>query len=219
LAVPLTSVGGSRPATPQGLRLIGEFGDGVWGQEQERVELAGGGLGLSAADRIEFSVSGYAPTRQVQSQNANPTLAVRGKVRLGDFFGGRTSIGLHVARLSATRQRGSVQNERMTAWDVALPMTFYPVGSQFAGADYRWGVYVAPRLVFQSFEDRLTRETTSGTLAAGLLGVVARWRHVTLTGELNFAHAPSMTFGNTTSQGGWGLLPMASVSVILPIGN
>ena len=217
LPVPFSAVGGSRPVTPQGFRLIGEFGDGVWGQEQERVEIGGGGLGFALQDRIEFSVSGYGSTRRVQNQTGAGTLGVRGKIRLGDFAGGRASVGIHIAHIRSQRERTGVQDERLTAWDVALPLAFYPVSGQFL--DHRWSVYAAPRLVFQAFEDRMTRETTTGTLASTLLGVTARWRLVALTGELNSAHTPSMTFGNTTLEGGWILLPTASVSLILPTGD
>ena len=84
-------------------------------------------------------------------------------------------------------RENSVQNERLTAWDVALPLTFYPAGLQFAGAENRWGVYEAPRLVFQTFEDLVAGETTKGTLAAGLLGLVARWKYISVRGEVNFA--------------------------------
>lgn len=215
LAVPLSTVGGSRPTTPQGVQMFLEFGDGVWGQEQERVEVGGVGGGFALRDRFEFSISGYGPTRA--EADAAATVRVRGKLRLVDFFGGRASVGIHVANMTAQRRRSGVQDERLTAWDVALPLTFYPVGDQFV--DYRWGVYAAPRLVFQTFADRLAGETTSGTLAAALVGVTARWRHVAVAGEMNLAHTPGMSFGNTTSQGGWILLPMASLSVILPIPN
>ena len=218
LAVPLPSVGGSRPATPQGLQLIGEFGDGVWGQEQERVEIAGLGLGFSLRDRIEFGVSSYVPTRTVQNQTGDATTGVRGKVRLGDFREGRASVGLHIAALTSERQGGALQqDERLSAWDITLPLEIYPWGEQFV--DRRWGLYAAPRLVFQTFEDRLANETTKGTLAAALLGVAARWRYVAVTGELNFARTPSMSFGGTTFQGGWLLLPMLSVRGMLPIGD
>ena len=217
LPVPLPAVGGSRPATPQGIQLIGEFGDGVWGQEQDRVEIGGGGLGFALRDRVEFSVSGYGSTRQVQRQTGAATTGVRGKIRLGDFMGGRASVGIHAVYMTSGRQQAGLQDERLTAWDIALPLEIYPGGAQFV--DHRWGVYAAPRLVFQTFEDRMTSETTKGTLAAALLGVAARWRHVAVTGEMNIAHTPSMSFGSTTFQGGWILLPMASVSGILPIGD
>ena len=217
LAVPLSTVGGSRPATPQGLELIAEFGDGVWGKEQERVEIAGVGFGVALQDRAEFRISSYVPTRTVQNQTGETTTGVRGKVRLRDFYGGRASVGINVTYMSAQRDRGNVQDERMAALDVALPVAFYPFGEQFV--DHRWSVYAAPRLVFQTFEDRLVSETTKGTLAAALLGVAARWRYVALTGELNFARTPSLTFGSTASQNGWLLLPMASLTGMLPIGD
>ncbi len=214
LPVPLPSVGGSRPATPPGLHLAIEFGDGVWGQEQERVEMAGVGVGFSLWDRIEFSVSGYGATRSVQSQSSATTTGVRGKVRLADFSGGRASVGLHITRMTSQRLEGSLQNERMTAWDFALPVTFYPFGEQFV--DQRWGVYAAPRLVFQTFEDRLAIRTTKGTLAGGLLGVVARWRYFALTGELNFVRTPDM---GGAFESGWLVLPMLSARGMIPIGD
>lgn len=217
LAVPLSAVGGSRPATPQGLQLIGEFGDGVWGQEQERVEIGGAGLGFALRDRVEFSVSGYGSTRQVESQTGEATAEVRGKVRFGDFGGGRASVGLHVAYMGSQRQRFGVQDERMTAWDIALPLEFYPKGTQFV--DHRWGLYVAPRLVFQTFQDRMTNESKKGTMAGALLGVAGRWRHFAITGEMNIVRTPTMSFSTTTFQGGWLALPMASVRGILPIGD
>ena len=216
LAVPLPAVGGSRPATPQGLQLIGEFGDGVLGPEQERAEMGGLGIGFSMRDRIELGTSGYVSTRTVRGQTGEATLGVRGKIRLGDFGGGKASIGIHIAHMRSQRERGDVQDERLTAWDVALPLTIYPVGLQFADADYRWGVYAAPRLVFQTFEDRLAGEATKGTVAAALLGAVARWRRVAVTGELNFARTPTMSFGGTTFQSGWLLLPMVSVRGMIP---
>jgi hypothetical protein len=196
------------------LHLALEFGDGVWGQEQERVEMAGGGLGISVGDRIELGVSGYGATRRVQSQTSATTTAVRGKVRLGDFAGGRASVGLHVTGMVSNRLEGSLQNDRMTAWDLALPVTYYPFGEQFV--DRRWGVYVAPRLVFQTFEDRLAIQTTKGTLAGGLLGVIARWRYFALSGELNFAHTPDM---GGAFESGWLVLPMLSARGMVPIGD
>ena len=66
LAVPLPAVGGSRPATPQGLQFIGEFGDGLWGQEQERAEMAGGGVGFAMpgpvrVQRLGLRLHAYSP--------------------------------------------------------------------------------------------------------------------------------------------------------------
>ena len=110
LAVPLPSVGGSRPATPQGLQLIGEFGDGVWGQEQGRAEIGGFGIGFALRDRVEFNISGYGSTRTVLDSlggdhTGEPIAGVRGKIRLGDFLGGRASLGIHIAHMTSHRDR------------------------------------------------------------------------------------------------------------------
>lgn len=220
LAVPLPAVGGSRPATPQGLLLIGAFGDGVWGQEQERAEMAGGGLGFATGDRFEFSALGYGSTREVRNANGStdygePTFAARGKIRLTDFWGGKASIGIHTAVLGSQRSRYDVQNDLLLAWDVALPLEFYPLGGQ--SPDHRLGLYAAPRFVFQTLDDRLRGVSTKGTMAGGLLGLAARWRYVALSGELNLAKTPTMSYVGTTFPGGWLVLPMAGISVILPL--
>ena len=222
LAVPLPAVGGSRPATPQGLQLIGAFGDGVWGQEQQRAEMAGGGFGFAAGDRFEFSALAYGSTREVRNANGSsdygePTFAARGKIRLHDFGGGMASIGVHTAVLGSQRWRYDVQDDLLLAWDVALPLEFHPLGGP--SPDHRLGLYVAPRFVFQTLEDRARRVTAKGTMAGGLLGLAARWRYVALSGELNFAKTPTMSYVGTTFPGGWLALPMAGVSVIIPLGN
>jgi hypothetical protein len=133
---------------------MAEFGDGVWGQEQERAEMGGGGLGFALRDRVEFSVAGYGSTREVQVSSGErhrgeATTAVRGKVRFGDFPGDRMSVAVHVAYMGSSRESSDLQSERLNAWDVALPVEFYPGGDGFI--DYRWGVYAGPSLVSQTF--------------------------------------------------------------------
>jgi hypothetical protein len=221
LAVPLPSVGGTRPATPQGIEFLGEFGDGVWGQEQERAEMAGGGIGFALQERVEVTTSTYTSTRSVRTESGDDhtgesTSGFRGKMRIFDL-GARASLGVHVGHMSAQRDRTDVQNDELTAWDIALPLEFYPKGRTFA--DYRLGLYIAPRLVAQRFEDRLTRESTKGRMVAALAGVAARWRYVALTGELNFARTPTMEFRDVTFPGGWILLPMGGIRGMIPIGD
>lgn len=222
LAVPLPAVAGSRPASPQGFFAGIEFGDGVWGQEQERAEMGGGVLGLSVADRLELSTSVHSSTRTVRDSSGDPhtgetTAGLRAKVRLGDFGGGRASVGLQVATMSADRIRSDVQNDRLTAVDIAVPLEVYPIGGPLV--DYRLGVYAAPRLVLQTFDDRRARETTEGTLRAGVVGIVGRWRHFSLSGELNFANTPEMIFGNATFPGGTHVLPVLGMRGIIPFGG
>ena len=119
--------------------------------------MAGGGFGLVLQDRIEFRLSGYQSTRAVRDPDGNDqtgegTVGVGGKIRLGDFKEDRASIALHIVAMSAERMRFDVQDERMSALDIALPLEVYIAHGQFV--DHRWGVYVGPRVVFQGLESR-----------------------------------------------------------------
>ena len=139
LAVPLPVVGGARPATPQGLEIIAEFGDGVWGQEQERAEMVGAGIGVAINDRIELSSNAFASSRGIKDSSGDEhhgetSVALRGKMRLGDFADGRGAFGVHVAYSYAERERDDVQDERLSALDLAFPVEFYRAGGLFAGA-------------------------------------------------------------------------------------
>lgn len=220
LAVPLPTVGGARPATPQGLELVASFGDGVWGQEQERAEMVGGGLALAVADRVEIAFSSHQSTREVTTgtgdrHNGEPTVALRGKMRLGDLLTDRVSVAVHAAYMNSSRVSGDVQDEAMTAWDVAIPVEFYPGGRGFV--DYRWSLYAGPRLVSQSFEDRLAGAESTGSLVALLIGGAARWRHFSLAGEVNFARTTPMIPGVPSADAGWIVLPVLGLRAMLPI--
>lgn len=222
LAVPLPAVGGARPAGPQGIHLLAEFGDGVWGQEQERAEMAGLGISVSFLDRGEATWSNYASTRQVRDSTGNAhsgelTRSVLGKLRIWDFREGQVSVGVHVARMHGRRTQGRVQNEEITAWDVALPVELYRLPWNL-GLD-RMGVYAAPRVVLEAFYDRQTEITRAGTMMGGLAGISGRWRYVALAGELNVLNRPSIDYQGVPSGSGWILLPMGSVRFILPIGR
>ena len=125
LVVPLAPVGGSRPAGPQGIHLGGEFGDGVWGQEQERAEMAGGVIGWSQRDRFEVSGTAHNSTRTVRDEEGAEhrgvaTSGVRGKVRLGDFHDGRASVAVQVGIMNAARESGEEQHESLSALDLAV---------------------------------------------------------------------------------------------------
>jgi hypothetical protein len=98
--------------------------------------------------------------------------------------------------------------------DLAVPVEFYPIGGPLV--DYRFGIFAAPRLTFQSFEDRLARETTTGTMVSGVVGLVGRWRYFAVSGELNFARTPTMTFADATFESGVHMLPVMGVRGIIP---
>jgi hypothetical protein len=224
LAVPLSPVAGARPATPSGLLLGIDFGDGLWGQEQERAEMVGGGIGFAADDRVEVNLGGSWSTRTVRNSSGNPhtgepTNTVRVKVRLADFWDTRGAVGLHVARSSASRVRDDVQADYLTALDIAVPIEIYRTNGPLDGT--RLGAYIAPRVMLQIFEDRRTRpwRTTKGTMLGALVGVAGRWRYIALSGELNFVRTPLMHFENATFGNGWHLLPTGRFRVMLPLGD
>ena len=89
--------------------------------------MAGGVIGFSAEDKLEISGSVYAATRTVQDSNGDQhtgasTTGIQGKLRIGDFRDGRASWGVHVAHMTAERDRGDTQNESLSALDVAVPV-------------------------------------------------------------------------------------------------
>ncbi len=223
LAVPLPTVGGARPSTPQGLEVFLDFGDGVWGQEQERAEMIGTGLGLAVKDRVELSASGHQSTRTVQDEYGNTrrgevTSSGKAKVRFAEFAAGRASVGLQVGLLASSRTDGLAQDDHLSAWDLALPVEYDLVAHDGSARSGGWSVYAAPRLVFQSFDDRLAGVTDSGTLAAGLFGLAGRWRHFAIAGELNIAHTSRLGSPAGVDAGDWLLLPAMSLTGMIPIG-
>lgn len=223
LAVPLPAVGGARPSTPQGLELVVDFGDGVWGQEQERAEMVGSGLGIALKDRVELTASAHQSTRTVQDEYGNDrrgetTTSGGAKVRFAEFANGRGSVALHAVVLGSSRVSGSAQDEHLSAWDLALPIEYALVSADGDPASSHWSVFGGPRLVFQTFEDRLANVTESGTLAAGLFGLAGRWRHFAIAGELNVAHTSPLGLPAGVDGGDWLLLPAVSVRGMIPIG-
>lgn len=220
LAVPFPVVGGARPAHPQGLQLLLAFGDGVWGQEQERAEMAGGGFGFSLADRVEAHYAAYQSTRTVRDSYGNDhageaTRGLRAKVRAADFLGGRAALGVQVSRTSGRRRDDPVQDDRVAAFDAAFPLEIYPRSGPLP--DHRLGLYAAPRIVVESFENRTAGLEGSGTLLAAVVGVAFRTRYVGLALEANVARTPGMRLGAWSVGPGWIFLPMAALQGTVPL--
>ncbi len=216
LAAPFGTVGGSRPARPQGLQAVGEFGDGVWGLAQERAEFLGFGLSYAFDDRVEVGGIVWATTRGVINSAGNehtgqPTYGIRAKARLTDFGSGGGAVGVHLAYMTSHYEE-DVQDERLHALDLAIPFALYPLSRD--GPDHRLSLYAGPRLVLQSFRDQFTQVTATGTAAGALAGVAARWRGLRFAGELTVARTPSLSDDTTSFDGGWIALPMASVRLV-----
>lgn len=228
LPTPLPTVGGARPLVGQGLQFLGEFGDGVWGQEQERAEMIGGGLGISTKGRFEALYSSFHSTRRVQEGNSGKKHSgsfahlFRGKLTVSEFQNSRLSVGLHIARTWVDRNKGTVQDEELRAFDLAVPVEFQWLTRDPGprGVTAREvSLYAGPRTVLQNLRDGATREWDRGAMMAILLGAKARLGSVSFIGELNFAWTPAMELGGIRSDPGFIVLPMVGIRVLVPAGE
>jgi len=167
----------------------------------------GEGLAVALGDRVELSTMIYGTTRQIDDSNGVPhhgevMTSIRGKIRLGDFAGGRGAFGIQLSRSATRRERTDVQDERLSALNFALPVEFHALTSG-PFMDQRLTVYAAPRLVLQSFKDRLNRrrDITGGTLAGAVAGVAARLRYFATIAEMDLRpHSDDGVFGNDVRQ-------------------
>jgi hypothetical protein len=222
LVVPFAAVGGARPTAPNAASVGVDLGSGLWGQEQERTGTVGFAAGFSFGDRIELLGASHSGTRSAtdsygSEHHGASTIGISGKIRLGDFRQGRGSVALRFGTMTADRRATDVQDERLTAFDLALPVEFYPSAAD--SVDHQVGLYAAPRLVFERFRDRLTREDITGTVRAAALGLVGRWDHFTLTAELNVVHTPAMAVAETTIEPTTYLFPSMRVLGNIPFGR
>jgi hypothetical protein len=180
--------------------------------------MAGYGVAVAVLDRLEVEGSISEPTRKVRDpegreHRAIETSGLGGKARVADLRPGRLSVGVRAMYSTADRHAGVVQDERLRAWDVAVPVELYPSGA--GPGDYRWGLYAGPRLLVQSFEDlRRGEGGQNGTVYGLLFGSAIRLRYVALTLEANLARTASMLAGTSSR---WVLLPMFSGRAIIPL--
>lgn len=227
LPSPLSTVGGARPAVHQGFELVAEFGDGVWGQEQERAEMVGGGVGVALGGRVEVQYLDFSPTKKVVSDSTGNDHAgesadhLKGKVLVKEFETQRLAVGIHLATSGADRRAGTVQDESLRSVDFALPVEFdwvrSPKGTRNSAVK-DLSVFAGPRIIHQRLDDNRTRESESGTLWGLNFGLRTRLSYISLIGELNLAWTPEMTLGGIRSQSGFIVLPMGGVRVLIPFG-
>jgi len=221
LGVPLPTVGGARPATPGGIFAGVTFGDGLWGQEQLRAEMAGYTAGLTALDRVAFEIFGQSTTQSVRdslggSESPPMTEGVALKVRLFGFDGGRGALGVRLARSTADRSSDPLQDDQLVVLDFAIPFEYRPL-SRDSIVDTRLALHAGPRFVHQTFDQGALGPETSGTALAGFVGVAGRWRYLSITGEAAVVRTPSLLVGSTASPPGWIFLPSLELAAVLPL--
>jgi len=152
--------------------------------------------GFALGDRIELLGSSHSGTRSATDSfgtehHGESTGAFGGKIRLGDFLQGRGSVGVRFGTLVANRQASDVQDERLTAFDLAFPVEFYP--STTDSVDHQVGLYAAC--------------------------LVGRWHHFSLTAELNVVHTPDMATDGMTIEPITYLFPSIGLLGSIPFGR
>ena len=221
LGVPLPPVGGARPATPGGIFAGASFGDGLWGQEQLRAEMAGYRAGLTAGDRVALEIFGQTTTRSVSdslggSESPPMTEGVAVTVRLIGFDDGRGALGMRLARSAADRSSDPLQDDQLVVLDLAIPLEYRPL-SRDSIVDTRLSLHAGPRFVHQTFDQGALGPETRGTAFGGFLGVGGRWRYLSITGEAAVVRTPSLLVGGTASPPGWILLPSLDLTAVVPL--
>lgn len=208
VAIPLTQGGTAVPAHGGGGAI--EFGDGLLGQELMRTEILSLGLLGGVADRFSFSFNSFTETRGNEMEGA----FLRAKGRIGSVLGPESSVAVALAFSTSSRQVEPVQDERVTTVDFAVPAEFLLASSATRRQDV--GGYVAPRVVFERYVDRLDEsETLSAAHWGALAGVHARAGNVHLFGELNLLHVSGRTVRGETFEGGLMLIPAIGLAIHL----
>src|SRR5262249_16398722 len=128
----------------------------------------------------------------------------RMKARLGALFGARTSAAVHLAYSTIGRDVGANQNERLRAYDFAMPIEFL---QGVATRDTTTSLYLGPRAMRSAADDRLSAHPSlHTTLIGAVAGAHARYKFIHLFAEASVVHEPRHTYAGQR-QGGLQILP------------
>jgi hypothetical protein len=206
---PLTYGGTTVPAN--GVSVGVEYGSGLAGQELDRAAILNLNLGIGVLDRINVSAAAYGGH---ESGDA-PGVLWRAKVRLGEWFGPRSSVGLHVGVATTDRQDLPAQDENLRSIDVAVPAEFLLSDPTERG---KRSVYVGPRVIRETYHDELDRRQDLRATYAGVLGGGhVRYGVLHLFAEATLVYVPKSSLHGVTSGGRLTVMP--TVGALLRIGT
>ncbi len=210
LPAPFPATRGGTPVPGKGAGLGLELGDALQGQELQRKQIVAGRLLIGIADRVSLSAASYGG-----HEDRDPSGSLlSGKVRLGSLLGRRTSTALHLGLASMSRSDGPAQDESLTAEDFALP-TELLLGPLVGSSHF--SLYAGPRLMHESYHDRLHPGTSVDTWMPGVLGGA----HLQLGGvvhlfaESTVAWRPATRYNDFRYPGGAIFLPSGSIVAFL----
>jgi len=205
----LTYGGATIPAN--GVAVGVEYGSGLAGQEVERAAILNLNLGIGLLDRVNVSAAAYGGTESGDP----PGVLWRAKVRLGEWFGPRSSVGVHVGVATTDRQDLPAQDERLRSIDVAVPAEFLLSDPTERG---KRSLYVGPRVMRETYHDDLDRSQDLLATYAGLLGGAhLRYGVLHLFAEATLLYVPKSSLHGVTYGGRLTVMPM--LGALLRIGT
>lgn len=204
---PFPLVAGAIPVPANGGNFSAEFGDGLRGQELERSEVLAVGVGVGLEGRVSLSINGYGEIRDGGEGGG----FLRVKTLLANPFGPRSAVGLHVATAWADRISGSVQNDKLRSYDLAVPVEF--LLSPLGNTD-EISAFAAPRVVIENYDDRVNPGESMHVVIPGVVGGVRlRYGFLHLFGELSLVYVPENQFMGRTFAGNVQVFPVLGASV------
>ena len=205
----LTYGGTTIPAN--GVAVGVEYGSGLAGQELERAAILNLNLGIGVLDRVSVSAAAYGG----HESGDPPGVLWRAKVRLGEWFGPRSSVGLHVGVATTDRRDLPAQDERLRSIDVAVPAEFL-LSDPTERA--KRSVYVGPRVMRETYRDELDRRQDLLTTYAGILGGGhVRYGVLHLFAEVTLLYVPKTSLHGVNYGGRITVIP--TVGALLRIGT
>ena len=206
---PLTYGGTTIPAN--GVSVGVEYGSGLAGQELDRAAILNLNLGIGVLDRISVSAAAYGGH---ENGDASGVLW-RAKVRLGEWFGPRSSVGVHVGVATTDRQDLPAQDEDLRSIDVAVPAEFL-LSDPTERA--KRSVYIGPRVIRETYHDDLDRRQDLRATYGGVLGGAhVRYGVLHLFAEATLVYVPKSSWHGVTYGGRLTVMP--TVGALLRIGT
>ncbi|HEU4828395.1 MAG TPA: hypothetical protein VFT04_04295, partial [Gemmatimonadales bacterium] len=112
----------------------------------------------------------------------------------------------------SSRQAASVQDERVTSIDLAIPVERLLATSLNRRQEV--SAYAGPRVIVQNYEDRLDPgETLEATHAGVLVGLHGRTSNFHLFGELSFMHLAARVVRGQSYDAAWMVVPSLGMAV------
>jgi hypothetical protein len=205
----LTYGGTTIPAN--GVAVGAEYGSGLAGQELARAAIFNLNLGIGVLDRVSVSAAAYSGAESGDP----PGVLWRGKVRLGEWFGPRSSVAAHVGVATTDRRDLPAQDERLRSIDVAVPAEFLLSDPAERG---KRSLYIGPRVMRETYHDELDRRQDLLATYVGVLGGAhLRYGVLHLFAEATLLYVPKSSLHGVTNGGRLTVIP--TVGALLRIGT